>query len=85
MKTFTDESENSPLPHVHSEHIRQQISELIEHLKADIGRVPEPRFQALLATSAEVLRGLQQTFAHYEEHNEPAWQLPELPDSDADV
>lgn len=85
MKTSTFESENSPLPHVHSEHIRQQISELIDHLKADIDRVPEPRFQALLATSAEVLRGLQQTFAHYEEHSEPAWQLSEVPDSDVDV
>jgi len=56
MKT---QNENSSEPRVHSEHIQQQLDELIQHARADIERVTEPRFQALLETSAEVLTGLK--------------------------
>lgn len=71
MKTFDETSSD---PAVHSDHIQQQISELIEHLREDIKRVGEPQFKALLETSAEVLGGLRTSFQHYSEHREPAWQ-----------
>jgi hypothetical protein len=69
------DSETSSSPSVHSGNVRKQLSELIDHLKADIERVDEPRFQALLETSAEVLKGVRTSFEHYEEHREKAWQV----------
>lgn len=70
MKT---QNENSSEPRVHSEHIQQQLDELIQHARADIERVTEPRFQALLETSAEVLTGLKKAYQDYDEKKEKAW------------
>jgi hypothetical protein len=50
------------------------ISVLVTHLRQDLKRVDEPRFQALLETSAEVLTGLKTAFAHYDEGREAAWK-----------
>jgi hypothetical protein len=66
-------NENSSDPQVHSDNIRQQLEELIQHARADVGRVSEPRFQALLETTAEVLTGLKTAFQHYGEKREKAW------------
>ena len=66
-------TEDSPDPRVHQEKIQRQLDELIEHLRKDVARVSEPRFQALLETTAEVLTGLRTAFAHYREKKEPAW------------
>jgi len=71
MKT---QDENSADPKTHSEHIQQQLAELIDHARADIGRVTEPRFQALLETTAEVLTGLKTAYRHYGEKHEAAWR-----------
>jgi hypothetical protein len=71
MKTPTDESSSDPA--VHSAHLQQEISHLITHLRQDVERVREPRFQALLETSAEMLTGLQTAFRHYGEKKEAAW------------
>jgi hypothetical protein len=71
MKTSPDES--SPNPAVHSAHLQQELSHLITHLRQDVERVTEPRFQALLETSAEILTGLQAAFRHYGEKKETAW------------
>jgi hypothetical protein len=70
MKTKREESSD---PKVHSENIQGQLDELIQHARADIGRVSEPRFQALLETTAEVLTGLKTAYQHYSEGHEPAW------------
>jgi hypothetical protein len=43
-------------------------------LHKDILRAPEPQFQALLETSAEVLGGLRKAFEDYGKHAEPAWR-----------
>ena len=48
--------------------------ELIEHARRDVNQVKEPRFQALLETTAEVLGGLETAFKHYSERKEPAWK-----------
>lgn len=69
-----NQNENSADPKVHGEHIQQQLDELILHARADIGRVTEPRFQALLETTAEVLTGLKTAYQHYEEKHEQAWR-----------
>lgn len=66
-------TENTSDPRVHQENIQQKLEELIQHTREDIERVDEPRFQALLETTAEVLTGLKTAFQHYGEKSEPAW------------
>lgn len=65
--------ESSSDPAVHSENIQRQLDELIRHAREDIAKVNEPRFQALLETTAEVLTGLKTAYQHYSEKREPAW------------
>lgn len=69
-----DPHELSSEPRVHSDNIQHRLTDLIDHLHTDIERVNEPRFQALLETSAEVLTGLKTAFAHYNEGKETAWR-----------
>jgi hypothetical protein len=59
-------SEASPSPAVHSENIRGQLTELIEHLEADLGRVDDARFRGLLEKSTEVLKGLRSLFERFQ-------------------
>jgi hypothetical protein len=42
------------------------MRQLIEHLRGDVGKVTEPKAQALFETSAEVLTGLVKAFDDYE-------------------
>ena len=72
MKTPIDESSSDPA--AHSAHLQQEIAGLIDHLHKDIERAPEPQFQALLETSAEVLGGLRKAFEDYGKHAEAAWR-----------
>jgi hypothetical protein len=69
-----NQNETSADPKVHSENIQHQLDELILHARADIARVSEPRFQALLETTAEVLTGLKNAYQHYNGQQEPAWR-----------
>jgi hypothetical protein len=71
MKTMNEATSD---PAVHSRNIQKQLTELIDHAKQDIDRVTEPRFQALLETTAEVLGGLRTAFEHYERGAEKAWR-----------
>jgi hypothetical protein len=64
----------SPDPKVHSTNIQAALKELIDHAREDISKVSEPRFQALLETTAEVLTGLETAFKHYAEGREIAWR-----------
>ena len=50
------------------------MHELIDHLREDVGKVTEPKAQALFETSAEVLTGLVKAFDDYEKKNEKAWK-----------
>ena|SRR5579885_2938037 len=72
--SMNDSNENSNDPAVHSEHLQARLAEIIDHMRADISRVSEARFQALLETSAEVLGGLRTAFQDYDHHQEPAWR-----------
>jgi len=65
---------HSPEPEIHSQNIQRMLRELIDHTRLDVEKVNEPRFQALLETSAEVLGGLETAFKHYSERKEPAWK-----------
>ena len=72
MNMPIDESSSDPA--AHSTHLQQEITGLIDHLHKDIERAPEPQFQALLETSAEVLGGLRKAFEDYGKHAEAAWR-----------
>ncbi|MGD0905780.1 MAG: hypothetical protein ABR924_23045 [Terracidiphilus sp.] len=65
-------SESDPIHH--TQKIKAQMSQLIEHLRGDVGKVTEPKAQALFETSAEVLTGLVKAFDDYERKREAAWR-----------
>lgn len=59
--------DDSPPPAMLSAHIRREISDLIAHLDADRERVEDPHLQGMLASAAAVLRGLDDSFAAYDD------------------
>jgi hypothetical protein len=61
-------------PRHHTEKMRKRLSETIDHLRADIEKVDEPKLKAMFETSAEVLGGLIKAFRDYEQKNESAWR-----------
>ena len=50
------------------------MRQLIDLLREDVGKVTEPKAQALFETSAEVLTGLVKAFDDSEKKNEAAWR-----------
>ena len=58
----------------HTRKLKGMMRELIEHLRADIGKVDEPQARAMFETSAEALTGLVKAFDDYENKHEEAWQ-----------
>ena len=58
----------------HTQNIKALMRQLIEHLRADVGKITEPKAQALFETSAEVLAGLVKAFDDYEKKSEAAWR-----------
>ena len=70
-------SENNPIHH--TQKIKAQMRQLIEHLREDVGKVTEPKAQALFEASAEVLTGLVKAFDDYEKKSEAAWRTEPLP------
>jgi hypothetical protein len=65
-------SPNSPVHH--TQKIKVRMRQLIDHLREDVGKVTEPKAQALFETSAEVISGLVKAFEDYEEKREEAWR-----------
>jgi hypothetical protein len=61
-------------PEHHTRKIKDRMRRLIEHLRSDVGKITEPKAQALFETSAEVLTGLVKAFGDYEKKNEKAWR-----------
>ena len=57
--------ENNPIRHTHK--IKAQMRQIIKHLREDVGKIIEPKAQALFETSAEVLTGLVTAFVDYEQ------------------
>jgi hypothetical protein len=64
--------ENNPIRHTHK--IKAQMRQIIKHLREDVGKVTEPKAQALFETSAEVLTGLVKAFEDFEKKTEAAWR-----------
>jgi len=69
-------SRNNPVHH--TQKIKAQMNKLIEHPREDVGKVTEPKAQALFETAAEVLTGLVKAFDDYEKKSEEAWRTESL-------
>ena len=61
-------------PRHHTIKIRDMLSDIREHLREDIGKINEPRAEALFETAAETLDGLITAFEDYERGQEQAWR-----------
>ena len=74
MRSVGDNAELNPAdPCYHTHNIRRLLKELSDHCREDVGKIDEPRAQALLETTAEVVDGLAKAYEHYEAKAEPAW------------
>jgi hypothetical protein len=60
-------------PRTHVEHIKARLTETMTHLREDIGKVRDPKAQALFETTAEVLQGPVTSYEH-DERKAPAWR-----------
>jgi hypothetical protein len=69
-----DSSMEASDPRHHAQRIKQELGELVGHLREDIVKVNDPKAQALFETTAEVLNGLITAYEHAEEQSEPAWK-----------
>jgi len=54
--------------------MKARLEEIITHLREDITKVDDPKFQAMFETAAEVLGGLNKAFDDYEKRNERVWK-----------
>lgn len=61
-------------PERHTDKLTSEMRDLVDHLRADVGKVDDPRAPALFETSAEVIEGLMNAFADYDARNEEAWR-----------
>jgi chromosome segregation ATPase len=61
-------------PRHHTKRIRDMLSEARDHLREDIGKINEPRAEALFETTAETLDRLITAFEDYERGQEEAWR-----------
>ena len=61
-------------PRHHTVKIRAMLEEIVRHAREDVGKVTDPKAQALFETTAEVLSGLCQAYKHAEEKSEAAWK-----------
>ena len=71
-------AENNPIHH--TQKIKVQMRQLIEHLREDVGKVTKPKAQALFESSAEVFTGLVKAFDDYEKKTKRRGELsPQRP------
>jgi hypothetical protein len=50
------------------------LDDVRDHLREDVGKVEDPRAEALFEATAEVLGGLITAYEHYERGTEEAWR-----------
>ncbi|MGN5478434.1 hypothetical protein ACTMU2_19790 [Cupriavidus basilensis] len=61
-------------PRHHTLKIKAMLNDTLQHLRADVTKVTDPKAQALFETSAEVIKGLLAAYDHFEQRSEPAWR-----------
>ena len=65
-------SENDPRRHTAKP--KQMLRDVAGHAREDVGKVSDPKAQALFETTAEVLVGLEKAYQDFEDRNERAWK-----------
>ncbi len=61
-------------PRHHTMRLRGILAQVVDHARADVLKIDDPRAQALLETTAQVCGGLVTAMEHYETGAEPAWR-----------
>jgi hypothetical protein len=61
-------------PRHHTAKIKAMLRETADHARQDVGKVDDPKAQALFETTAEVLNALITSYEHFEQRTEPAWR-----------
>jgi len=61
-------------PRHHTARLKTMLNEVVDHAREDVGKIEEPKAQALFETMAEVCASLVRAVEHYENQSEPAWQ-----------
>jgi hypothetical protein len=61
-------------PRHHKIKIKDMLSDVRGHLPEDISKVEDPRAEAVVSTTAEVLGGLIPAYEHYEPGAEDTWR-----------
>lgn len=61
-------------PRYHAIMMREKLTNMIDTLREDIGKVDDPKAKALFEVSAEVLSGLRKSFEDYERKTEEVWR-----------
>jgi hypothetical protein len=73
-ETGMQKTEAYMTPAEHAQHIANLLQQAQQECRADIGRIDDPKAQALFETAAEVMGGLLKALEHYQTGSEPAWQ-----------
>ena len=60
-------------PRHHTAKIKRMLAEVREQARQDLGKITDPKAQALFETTAEVVAGLEKAYDHFERRSEPAW------------
>jgi hypothetical protein len=50
------------------------LRDVAAHAREDVGKVSDPKAQALFETTAEVLLGLEKAYQDFEDRSERAWK-----------
>ena len=58
----------------HAQRIAQMLQQVQHECRTDIGRVSDPKAQALFETIAEVLGGVMKALEHYQSGSESVWR-----------
>jgi len=61
-------------PRHHTIKIKGMLNDTIRRVREDVGKINDPKAQALFETTAEVLNGLVTAYTHFEQKSEPAWR-----------
>lgn len=61
-------------PRHHTIKLKDMLRDAAAHAREDVGKVDDPKAQALFETTAEVLGGLERAFEHFEQGSERAWR-----------
>ena len=53
--------------------LKDLLTQAINRAREDVGKVEDPKAQALLETTAEVLTGLRKAYEDFQQRTETAW------------